>query len=118
VWVASIRWELDFARCDWKLGIDGATITRWGSRMPEISRFFGISIRMYFDDHAPPHFHAIYAGAEIKVGIDPLAVLRGRFPRRALGMVLEWAAEHQPELLDNWRRLHNDEAPLPIAPLE
>jgi len=56
--------------------------------MPEISRFFGISIRMYFDDHNPPHFHAIYAGAEAELGIAPLTVLRGRFPRRALGMVL------------------------------
>ncbi len=59
--------------------------------MPEISRFFGISIRMYFDDHIPPHFHAIYAGAEAQIGIEPLTVLRGRFPRRALGMALEWA---------------------------
>ena len=70
--------------------------------MPEVSRFFGISVRMYFDDHNPPHLHAIYAGAEVEIGIDPLTVLRGRFPRRALGMVLEWAALHQRELLDNW----------------
>ncbi len=86
--------------------------------MPEVSRFFGISIRMYFDDHIPPHFHAIYAGSEAEFGIDPLAVLRGRFPRRALGMVLEWAATHQHELLDNWERLHNDEAPQQIDPLD
>lgn len=65
----------------------------------EVSRFFGISIRMYFDDHNPPHFHAIYGGTE--VGINPLIVLRGRVPRRALGMVMEWAALHQGELLDN-----------------
>jgi hypothetical protein len=86
--------------------------------MPEICRFFGISIRMYFDDHNPPHFHAIYASAEVEVGIDPLTVLRGRFPRRALGMVLEWAAMHQQELLDNWGRLHNEEAPQRIDPLD
>lgn len=73
---------------------------------------------MYFDDHNPPHFHAIYAGAEAEFGIDPLTVLRGRFPRRALGMVLEWAALHQQELLDNWERLRNDEAPERIDPLE
>ena len=73
---------------------------------------------MYFDDHNPPHFHAIYAGAEAEFGIDPLTVLRGRFPRRALGMALEWAAIHQQELLDNWERLHNDEAPQAIDPLE
>ena len=86
--------------------------------MPEVSRFFGISIRMYFDDHNPPHFHAIYPGAEIEVGIDPLTVLRGRFPRRAFGMALEWAAMHQEELLDNWDRLHNDEASQRIDPLD
>jgi len=85
--------------------------------MPEVSRFFGISIRMYFDDHNPPHFHAIYAAAEVEVGIDPLTVLRGRFPRRALGMVLEWGALHQQELLDNWNRLRNDEPPQRIDPL-
>ena len=86
--------------------------------MPEVSRFFGISIRMYFDDHSPPHFHAIYGDAEAEVGIDPVALLRGRFPRRALGMVMEWAAMHQQELLNNWDRLRNDEAPRRIDPLE
>ena len=69
--------------------------------MPEVSRFFGISIRMYYDDHNPPHFHAIYGNAEAEVGLDPVSLLRGRFPRRALGMVLEWAATHQRKLLDN-----------------
>lgn len=88
------------------------------AKMPEISRFFGISIRMYFDDHNPPHFHAIHAGSEIEIGIDPLSVQRGRFPRRALGMVLEWAAIHLDELADNWERLRNDESPRPIAPLD
>ena len=86
--------------------------------MPEVSRFFGISIRMYFDDHNPPHFHAIYGAAEVEVAIDPLSVLRGRFPRRALGMVLEWTVLHQQELLDNWDRLHNDEPSQIIDPLE
>lgn len=86
--------------------------------MPEVSRFFGISIRMYFDDHHPPHFHALYAGAEVEVGINPLTILRGRFPRRALGMVLEWAALHQRELLANWDRLHQDQTPNRIPPLE
>ena len=85
--------------------------------MPEISRFFGISIRMYFDDHNPPHFHAIYAGAEVEIGVDPLTVLRGRFARRALGMVLEWAALHQRELLTNWDLLHKDQSPHRIDPL-
>jgi hypothetical protein len=86
--------------------------------MPEVSRFFGISIRMYFDDHNPPHFHAIHDDAEAEVGIDPVALLRGRFPRRALGMVMEWAAVHQAELLDNWERLHHDQTPRRIDPLD
>ena len=46
--------------------------------MPEVSRFFGISVRMYYDDHNPPHFHAIYSGAEIEVGIDPVVVLKDK----------------------------------------
>jgi len=86
--------------------------------MPEVSRFFGISIRMYFDDHNPPHFHAILGDSEAEVGLDPVALLRGRFPRRALGMVVEWAAVHQQELLDNWELLRSDQAPRRIVPLE
>jgi hypothetical protein len=86
--------------------------------MPEVNRFFGISIRMYFDDHNPPHFHAIYAGMEVKVGIDPIAVLSGRFKRRALGMVMEWTALRQRQLLENWELLRNSQPPLPIDPLE
>ena len=86
--------------------------------MPEVSRFFGISIRMFYDDHNPPHFHAIYGGAEVEVGVEPLTVLKGRLPRRALGMVMEWAAAHQAELLHNWNLLNRDQAPDRIEPLE
>ena len=86
--------------------------------MPEISRFLGIVIRMYFLDHAPPHFHATYAGAEAQLSIHPLGVLRGTLPPRALALVVEWASLHEDELLENWRRLHADEAPAKIAPLE
>jgi hypothetical protein len=86
--------------------------------MPEISRFFGISIRMYFDDHNPPHFHAICGGAEAEIGIRPIALLRGELPRRALGMVMEWAVAHQRELLNNWERLGSEQQPRDIAPLD
>ena len=86
--------------------------------MPEVSRFFGISIRMYFDDHNPPHFHAILGKFEAEVGIDPVALLRGRFPRRAFGMVVEWGALHQQELLENWELLHREQTPHKIPPLE
>jgi hypothetical protein len=86
--------------------------------MPEISRFFGIVIRMYFDEHNPPHFHAIYAGREAQVGIDPIVVLEGRLPNRATSMVIEWAALHQRELTENWQRLQNDQPIQKIEPLE
>lgn len=63
--------------------------------MPEISRFFGIVIRMYFDDHSPPHFHAFYGENEARIGIEPIALLNGSLPTRAASMVFEWAALHQ-----------------------
>ncbi len=86
--------------------------------MPEVSRFFGIIIRMYFDDHPPPHFHAIYGGREVLVGIEPIVILSGKLPRRAESMVVEWAARYQRELIENWRRLNNDESVQKIDPLE
>ena len=86
--------------------------------MPEISRFFGIIIRMYFDDHDPPHFHAIYGNYEAWLTINPIQTMNGELPRRALSLVLEWAALHQTELADNWQRLHNSESPQKIPPLE
>jgi uncharacterized protein DUF4160 len=86
--------------------------------MPEVSRFFGIVIRMYFDEHNPPHFHAIYAGSEAQIGIDPIAVLEGNLSNRATSLAIEWAALHQRELMDNWRRLQNDQPTQRIQPLE
>ena len=70
--------------------------------MPEISRFYGIVIRMYYNDHAPPHFHAEYAGGEMIVDINTLGVIAGTLPPRATGMVMEWASQHQEELHDVW----------------
>ena len=86
--------------------------------MPEVSRFFGIVIRMYFDDHNPPHFHALYAGNEAQVGIEPIILLEGNLPNRAASMVVEWAALHQRELMQNWERLRNDQPAERIEPLE
>ena len=85
--------------------------------MPEISRFFGIIIRMYFDDHEPPHFHAVYSDMEAEVGIDPIETREGDMPNRAVSMVLEWAALHQRELMDDWRRLRTSRPAQKIAPL-
>ena len=86
--------------------------------MPEISRFFGIIIAMFYNDHAPPHFHARYGEQRAIIGIDSLTVLGGRLSPRVLGLVMEWAALHQEELGEDWR-LAERQAPLrSIAPLE
>ncbi|MEW5980271.1 MAG: DUF4160 domain-containing protein [Acidobacteriota bacterium] len=85
--------------------------------MPEISRFLGIIIALFYQDHVPPHFHAKYGDFEITVTIEG-GVVTGQFPRRALAHVLEWHALHQNELLENWK-LAQERKPLkPIAPLE
>ena len=85
--------------------------------MPEISRFYGIVIRMYFDDHNPPHFHAHYAGSEVLVDIRSLAVISGTLPPRAIGMAVEWASLHQDELLALWEKARNLEPLHAIDPL-
>lgn len=86
--------------------------------MPEVSRFYGIVIRMFFREHGPPHFHADYSGQQAVVGIEDITVLRGRLPPRALGIVKEWASLHQEELRAAWDRARRQEAPGKIAPLE
>jgi hypothetical protein len=85
--------------------------------VPTISRFYGIVIRMYFADHAPPHFHAVYAGEEAVIAITTLEVIRGALPDRALRMVREWASIHRDELDANWERVQLPDQPVPIAPL-
>lgn len=85
--------------------------------MPEISRFFGIVVQMYYDDHSPPHFHAIYGGEEAQIGIDPIQILNGSLPSRAISLAIEWAALHQRELMENWNLMRRDQAPRRIQPL-
>jgi hypothetical protein len=85
--------------------------------MPEVSRFFGIVIMMYYDEHNPPHFHARYGKDRAAIEISTLRVLDGKLPPRALGLIVEWAAEHQEELLANWELARHDGAPSKIAPL-
>ncbi len=72
--------------------------------MPEVSRFYGIVIKIFYDDHNPPHFHAEYGEYEVLVSINTLAVLSGSLPARALGLVTEWASLRQRELLAAWER--------------
>ena len=86
--------------------------------MPEISRFFGIVIRMFFNDHEPPHFHTTYGEFEALVEIDTLGVYRGQLPRRALALVLEWAALHREELKQDWQFARSGRPVQRIAPLE
>ena len=70
--------------------------------MPEISRFFGTSISMYFNDHAPPHFHVRYGGHKALVDLEGLAILEGRLPPRVLGFVVEWASLHRADAKSGW----------------
>lgn len=88
------------------------------TRLPEISRFFGIVIKMFFDDHNPPHFHAEYGGDAVLVDIRTLSVFSGRLPPRAMGLVIEWATLHRDELLADWERAQAQQELLKIAPLE
>jgi hypothetical protein len=86
--------------------------------MPTISEFFGILIRMYYDDHSPPHFHAYYGGHEAIVSIETMTVLEGALPRRAKALVIEWAVEHRQALLDDWQLAEQHQPLNKIEPLE
>ena len=85
--------------------------------MPEISRFFGIIIFMYFDEHNPPHFHVRYGDERAVVSINELRVMEGKLSRRALSLVLEWANEHRNELMNNWTSLQTTGEYSKIDPL-
>ncbi len=82
--------------------------------MPEIARFYGIVIKIFFGDHPPPHFHAVYGEFLALFDIETLEMIEGDLPARAKGMVEDWARLHQPELLRMWKeqRFHK------LAPLE
>jgi hypothetical protein len=86
--------------------------------MPAISFFFGIFIRMYFNDHPPPHFHAEYNEHKAVIDIERLEIMEGSLPRRALSLVLDWAELHRAELLADWELCRTKRQPLKIAPLE
>jgi len=85
--------------------------------MPVISKFYGIVIRMLFIQPFVAHFHAFYGDCELVVGINPLKVLQGEAPRRVRSMVIEWALQHQRELLEDWSRLGSAQGAQPIEPL-
>ena len=85
--------------------------------MPEISRFFGIVIKMFFDDHNPPHFHVRYNEHRAVIGIDPLEIREGFLPPRVVGLVMEWAEIRKEQLRRNWTALATEGTFERIAPL-
>ncbi|MGA2556548.1 MAG: DUF4160 domain-containing protein [Verrucomicrobiota bacterium] len=86
--------------------------------MPELSRFYGIIVRMFYGDHPPPHFHATYQGGQITVNINTLEVIEGHMSRRAQALVLEWAELHRGELREAWDLASRNLEPSKIQPLE
>ena len=85
--------------------------------MPTISVFYGILIQMFWRDHAPPPFHALYAEDEALIDIRTLEVFEGGLPKRALALVLEWASEHRAELKEDWVLCARLQTPKRIEPL-
>jgi hypothetical protein len=89
--------------------------------MPRISSFYGITIRMFFEEgrhRGPPHFHAEYGGHKASYAIDDLELLSGGLPRRATRLVAEWARAHERELMANWIRMRQHADPFPVPPLK
>jgi hypothetical protein len=85
--------------------------------MPEISRFLGIVIGVFYSEHGVAHFHAVYGEHEISVEMES-GTIHGEFPARALSLVLEWANLHKQELIENWQLARQGEPVKRIAPLE
>ncbi|MGB6066030.1 MAG: DUF4160 domain-containing protein [Desulfomonilaceae bacterium] len=85
--------------------------------MPEISRFYGIVIAIFWDDHNPPHFHARYGRHKAAIEIGSMRVLDGELPPRALGLVVEWSSQHFDELMKNWEAARNNRPLQRVEPL-
>jgi hypothetical protein len=89
--------------------------------MPELSRFYGIIIRMYLEAGEPhhlPHFHAYYQDEVAVFSLDPVDLIAGALPRRQRRLVEAWAELHQEELVGAWQRLQGGDLPQPIDPLD
>jgi len=86
--------------------------------MPEISRFYGIIISMYYEDHNPPHFHAMYGEFKATIKITDFALLEGYLPPKALGLIVEWANIHKDDLLKNWDLAAENQKIEKIEPLK
>ena len=86
--------------------------------MPTISAFYGILIQIFWREHGPPHFHALYAEYEALIDLRDLSVIRGSLPRRAMALVLEWAMDHRRDLMENWNLCSRMQTPKAIEPLK
>ena len=86
--------------------------------MPELSRFYGIIVRMFANDHNPPHFHAQYGKHSAMVDIATRSVIEGSLPRRCRSMIAEWSEAHEEELIASWNALKSGSRPQKIAPLD
>ena len=82
--------------------------------MPEVARFHGIIIRMYYDDHHQPHFHAYFGEYAALFSLEPPALYEGAMPRRQQNIILGWAEVHQQELMENWQRARTQQPVLKI----
>jgi len=97
--------------------LDIKILREYNEIMPELSRFLGIAILMYFDDHNPPHFHVRYNDFRALISIKDLLLLEGELPPRVLGLVMEWAGSHKKELMDNWNMMQETGKCFKIEPL-
>ena len=86
--------------------------------MPEISRFYGIIIQLFYDDHNPPHFHVTYGNYKAVFRIDTLEMIEGKLPKKQALMVVQWAYLYRKELIENWKNVKNRQVPKKIKPLK
>ena len=85
--------------------------------MPTICMFYGILVKMYWNDHTPPHFHVEYGEYRAQYVIETLELMKGSLPRRAHALILEWATMHRTELLEDWQLCESKQHPKKILPL-
>jgi len=86
--------------------------------MPTISMFYGIVVQMFWNEHAPPHFHVKYVEFQAAINIQTLEIMSGKMPKRQLSLILKWANQHRVELLEDWKLCEKQITPKEIAPLK
>ncbi|GMO12931.1 MAG: DUF4160 domain-containing protein [Treponemataceae bacterium] len=97
--------------------LDSNNTMGYRENMPEISRFFGVTIAMHFNDHNPPHFHVEYGECQASIAINDFALMQGDLPARILGSVVEWASLHKQELIEDWNSIQGTGKCFKIKPL-